>query len=231
MQKSSRIKALVRVCCMKLFIDSADVEKIRKCAETGLVDGITTNPTLIMKAGMGHKEAILEIAKIVKGPVSVEGVGETAEQMVKDARTFAKWAPNVVAKVPMTEEGMKAVKVLAKEGIRTNVTLVFSATQALLAAKAGASYVSPFVGRLDDNSENGMALIESIVKIFRNYGFKAEVLVASVRHPMHVVQAAEIGADICTLPPEIFEKLFRHHLTDRGIAQFLEDYRKAQGKR
>lgn len=212
---------------MKIFIDTADVEKIRKAAETGLVDGVTTNPSLIMKAGKDHKETVQEIAKIVKGPISVEGNGETAEEMVKDARTFSKWAPNVVAKIPMTAEGLKAVRILSKEGVPTNVTLIFSATQAMLAAKAGATYVSPFVGRLDDNSENGMELISQIVEIFSNYGFKTQMIVASVRHPGHVVESALLGAHIVTLPPDVFDKLFRHVLTDKGIAQFAEDYKKA----
>ena len=209
---------------MKLFLDTADVDMIKKLAATGLVDGITTNPTLIMKSGREHKSAIVEICKIVKGPVSVEGIGETAEQLVKDAREFAKWAPNVVAKVPMTSEGLKAVKVLEKEGIHCNVTLIFSPTQALLAAKAGASYVSPFVGRLDDISERGMGLVEDIMDIYDNYGFKTEVIVASVRNPMHVVKSAQIGAHIATLPPDIFEKLFKHPMTDKGIEQFSKDY-------
>ena len=209
---------------MKLFLDTADVDMVKKLAATGLVDGITTNPTLIMKAGRDHKTVIVEICKLVKGPVSVEGIGETAEQLVKDAREFAKWAPNVVAKVPMTAEGLKAVRVLEKEGIHCNVTLIFSPSQALLAAKAGASYVSPFVGRLDDISERGMGLVEDILDIYENYGFKTEVIVASVRTPMHVVQSAKMGAHIATIPPEIFEKMFRHPMTDKGIEQFGKDY-------
>ncbi len=213
---------------MKIFLDTADVDKIRSLAETGLVDGITTNPTLIMKAGREHKQAIQEICKIIKGPVSVEGIGETAEEMVKDARVFAKWAPSVVAKVPMTAEGLKAVRVLEKEGIPCNVTLVFSPAQALLAAKAGASYASPFVGRLDDVSERGMHLVEEILQIYELYGFKTQVIVASVRSPMHVTQAAKMGAHIATVPPEIFGKLFSHPLTDKGIQQFVEDYKKAE---
>ncbi len=212
---------------MKIFLDTADVEKIRALAATGLVDGITTNPTLIMKAGREHKSAIVEICKIVKGPVSVEGIGTTADELVKDAREFSKLAPNVVAKVPMTAEGLKAVRILEKEGIHTNVTLVFSAGQALMVAKAGASYCSPFVGRLDDISEDGMALVAEIVQIYAQYGFKTQVLVASVRHPEHVIEAAKLGAHIATVPPDVFEKLFKHPLTDKGIRQFDEDYRKA----
>lgn len=212
---------------MKIFLDTADAALIRKAAESGLVDGVTTNPTLIMKSGRDHKEAILEIAKSVKGPVSVEGVGETCEQLVKDARVFAKWAPNVVAKIPMTKEGLKAVRILSSEGIKCNVTLVFSPAQALLAAKAGAEYVSPFVGRLDDVKEDGMLVIESIVKIFKNYGITTQVLVASVRSTRHAIRAAEIGADACTMPPAIFDAMFMHPLTDKGIAIFQDDFKKA----
>jgi transaldolase len=213
---------------MKFFLDSANVAKISRAAEFGLCDGVTTNPTIIMREGRELKSVIMEIAKIVKGPISVEGVGETAEQMVKDAREFAKWAPNVVAKIPMTEEGMKAVRILEKEGIHTNVTLVFSPAQALVAAKAGASYVSPFVGRLDDISEDGMHMVEDTLQIFKNYGYKTEVIVASVRSTKHVIDAAKIGAHIATLPPDVFDKLFRHQLTDKGIALFIEDFKKAK---
>jgi transaldolase len=215
---------------MKLFLDTADVEQIKKGAKTNLVDGITTNPTLIMKSGRVQEEAIKEICKIISGPVSVEGIGETAEEMVADGKKFAKWAPNIVVKVPMTAEGLRAVKELSKIGIKTNVTLVFSANQALLAAKAGATYVSPFVGRLDDVKEDGMALIADIMEIFENYGFKTEVIVASVRNTGHVLKAAKIGAHICTIPPKVFEEMFRHPLTDKGIMLFLEDYKKAAKK-
>ncbi|MFA5108194.1 MAG: fructose-6-phosphate aldolase [Candidatus Micrarchaeia archaeon] len=212
---------------MKIFLDTAEVSKIKELYTTGLVDGITTNPTLIMKSGRKQEEAIKDICKIVKGPISVEGIGESAEQMVKDGREFAKWAPNIVVKVPMTAEGLKAVKEFSKAGIKTNVTLVFSANQALLAAKAGATYVSPFVGRLDDISKDGMALVEEIMQIYKNYGFKTEVIVASVRNTQHVLKAAMIGANICTLPPKVFEEMFKHQLTDKGIMLFLEDYKKA----
>jgi len=215
---------------MKFFMDSANVEKIKAAVEMGMCDGVTTNPTIIMKEGNEHKQAILDIAKVMKGPLSVEGVGETAEQMVREGEEFAKWAPNVVVKLPMTAEGLKAVRALEKKGIKTNVTLVFSPSQALLAAKAGASYVSPFVGRLDDISENGIEIIGDIVQIFRNYNYKTEIIVASVRHPVHVVQAAKMGAHIATIPPDVFEKLLRHPLTDRGIAQFAEDHKKTQKK-
>ena len=215
---------------MKIFLDTADVDKIRRFAATGLVDGITTNPTLILKGGRKQKDAILEICRLIDGPVSVEGVGETAEQMVKDGEEFASWAKNVIVKVPMTEEGLKAVRMLAKKGIKTNVTLVFSVNQALLAAKAGAAFVSPFVGRLDDICQDRMALISQIVKVYRNYGFKTSVLVASVRSEKHVVQAAEAGADVATIPPEILEKMYRHPLTDKGIGKFLADWNAANAK-
>ena len=213
---------------MKFFLDTANAEKIKNAVELGMCDGATTNPTIIMKEGKEHKTAIQEIAKIMKGPLSVEGIGQSAEEMVKEGEEFAKWAPNVVVKVPMTAEGLKAVRTLEKKGIRTNVTLVFSASQALLAAKAGASYVSPFVGRLDDISEDGMALIQDIVQIYKNYGYKTEIIVASVRHPIHVVEAAKAGAHIATIPSDVFEKLFKHPLTDKGIAQFLEDHKKSR---
>lgn len=215
---------------MKIFLDTADVEKIRRFAASGLVDGITTNPTLILKGGRKQKDAIMEICKLIEGPVSVEGVGETAEQMVKDGVEFASWAANAVVKVPMTEEGLKAVRMLAKKGIKTNVTLVFSVNQALLVAKAGAAFVSPFVGRLDDIGEDGMALVREIMLVYKNYGFRTEVIVASVRSEKHVVQSAEAGAHIATIPPEILEKMFRHQLTDKGIDKFLADWNAAQAK-
>ncbi|MDD2655377.1 MAG: fructose-6-phosphate aldolase [Candidatus ainarchaeum sp.] len=214
---------------MKFFLDTADVGKIRAAVEMGMCDGVTTNPTIIMKSGRGQKEVVQEIAAIVPGPVSVEGISEDADGMVREGAEFSKWAKNIVVKVPMTKEGLKAVKILEKKGIRTNVTLVFSANQALLAAKAGASYVSPFVGRLDDISEDGMQLIYDIMEVFCNYEFKTEVIVASVRDPVHVLDAAKAGAHVATVPPDVFEKLFRHPLTDKGIAQFKEDY--AKGKR
>jgi transaldolase len=213
---------------MKIFLDTAEVEKIRRFAAIGMVDGVTTNPTLILKAGRKQKEAIQEICKIVEGPVSAEGVEEKAEGMVKDGEEFASWAKNVVVKVPMTEEGIKAVRMLSKKGIRTNVTLVFSPAQALLVAKAGAYIVSPFLGRLDDVGEDGMDLIRQIVCIYRNYGYKTQVLAASIRSPLHVVQSALAGADIATVPPEVLEKMFRHGFTDAGIKKFYEDYSAAK---
>lgn len=213
---------------MKFFLDTADVGKIKAAVEMGMCDGVTTNPTIIMKSGRAQREVVQEIAALVPGPVSVEGISEDADGMVKEGTEFSKWAKNVVVKVPMTKEGLKAVRILEKKGIRTNVTLVFSANQALLAAKAGASYVSPFVGRLDDISEDGMQLIADIMEILTNYEFKTEVIVASVRDPVHVVDAARIGAHVATIPPDVFEKLFKHPLTDKGIAQFKEDYAKSK---
>jgi transaldolase len=213
---------------MKFFIDTADVEAIRKAVELGMCDGVTTNPTLIMKSGKDQKAVIKEIAKIVKGPISAEGISETADGMVKEGEEFSKWAPNIVVKIPMTKEGMKAVRRLSAQGIDTNVTLIFSASQALLAAKAGATYVSPFVGRLDDISENGMQLIADIMDIFKAYDYKTQVIVASIRHPLHVVDSAMLGAHIATMPAEVFEKMFKHPLTDKGIAQFKEDYAKTK---
>ena len=216
---------------MKIFLDTADVDKIRRFAALGMVDGITTNPTIILKSGRKQKEVISEICKIVGGPVSVEGVSENAEGMVKDGEEFASWAANVVVKVPMTEEGIRAVRILSKKGIKTNVTLVFSAAQALLVAKAGATFVSPFMGRLDDVSEDGVELIEKIVAIYKNYGFSTEVLAASVRSPLHVAQCAMVGADIATVPPDVLEKCFSHGFTDAGIKKFYEDWNAAKAKK
>lgn len=213
---------------MKFFLDTADVEKIKAAVELNVCDGVTTNPTIIMKSGRSQKEVVQEITALVSGPVSVEGVGETAAEMVKEGTEFSKWAKNIVVKVPMTKEGLKAVRQLEKKGIKTNVTLVFSASQALLAAKAGASYVSPFIGRLDDVSEDGMLLIHQIMEIFCAYEFKTEVIVASVRNPLHIVESARMGAHIATIPPDVFEKLFKHPLTDKGIAQFKEDHAKSK---
>ena len=213
---------------MKIFLDTAEADKIKRFAASGMVDGITTNPTLILKSGRKQKDAIMEICKIVDGPVSVEGVEEKAEGMAKDGEEFASWAKNVVVKVPMTEEGLKAVRMLSKKGIKTNVTLVFSAAQALLVAKAGATFVSPFLGRLDDVGEEGMDLIEQIVAIYKNYGFKTQVLAASIRSPLHVVQAALAGADIATVPPDVLEKMHKHGFTDAGIKKFYEDYEAAK---
>lgn len=211
---------------MKIFLDSAIVDEIKAAAATGVIDGVTTNPTLIKKSGRDFKEVINEICEILPdGAVSAEVSSEDATEMITEARNYASWKPNIVIKIPMTSEGIKAVKVLSMEGVRTNVTLIFSANQALLAAKAGATFVSPFVGRLDDTGEDGMNLIADIVQIFANYEFKTEIIVASVRHPIHVHQAAMIGAHIATVPFKVFEQLFKHPLTDLGIAQFLKDLR------
>jgi transaldolase len=212
---------------MKFFLDTADVAKIKEAVEMGMCDGVTTNPTIILKSGRNQKEVVQEIAAIVPGPVSVEGIGESTEDITKEGTEFANWAKNIVVKVPMTKEGLKAVRILEKKKIKTNVTLVFSVSQALLAAKAGASYVSPFIGRLDDISQDGMELVWEIIETYSNYEFKTEVIVASVRDPVHVVEAARAGAHIATIPPDVFEKLFKHPLTDKGIAQFKEDYVKS----
>jgi len=213
---------------MKIFLDSAEAEKIKRFASSGLVDGVTTNPTLILRSGRKQKDAIMEICKLVDGPISVEGISDDAEGIVKEGTEFAAWHKNVVVKVPMTEEGLKAVRLLAKKGIKCNVTLVFSSSQALLAAKAGAAYVSPFVGRLDDAGEKGIALIAEIMAIYKMYGFRTQVISASIRSCEHVVQSALAGADIATIPPEIIEKMFVHKLTDAGIKKFKEDFEAAK---
>lgn len=216
---------------MQLFIDSAEINDVRRAAETSLCDGVTTNPSLAAKAGKDYNEVLKEICSIIKGPVSAETVSPDADGMVKEGIAFSKIAKNIVVKVPMTVEGMKACQQLTKKGIRVNVTLVFSANQALLAAKSGAFFVSPFVGRLDDIGEVGMDLIKEIKLIYDNYKFKTQILVASVRNPIHVLDAAKIGADIATMPYSVFEQLFRHTLTDVGIKKFLEDWEKVPKKR
>jgi transaldolase len=213
---------------MKIFLDTADAEKIRKYAEMGMADGVTTNPTLILRSGRRQEEVTREICALVAGPVSAEGAEEKAEGMVKEGEIFASWAKNVVVKVPMTQEGLKAVRILSKKGIKTNVTLVFTPAQALLAAKAGATFVSPFVGRLDDIGEDGMAIIPRIMQIFRNYGYKTQVIVASVRSVAHVVRAAEAGADIATVPANVMDEMFLHKLTDAGIEKFKKDWEAAK---
>ncbi|HEU4382571.1 MAG TPA: fructose-6-phosphate aldolase [Anaeromyxobacteraceae bacterium] len=211
---------------MQFFIDTADVGEIKKALEMGLCDGVTTNPSLVAKTGRAFDDVLKEIVSIVRGPVSAEVTAVEAEGMLKEARHYAKFADNVVVKIPLILQGLKAVKTLTAEGIRTNVTLCFSPTQALLAAKAGATYVSPFVGRLDDISEEGMALIGQILEIYRNYEFSTQVLVASVRNPMHVVQAARMGADVVTVPFAVLEQLAKHPLTDIGLKKFLADWEK-----
>jgi transaldolase len=213
---------------MQIFLDTANIEAIKKYSSWGIVDGITTNPTLIAKEGVAFEKRIKDIAKIVNGPISAETTKNMATEMVEEGRKYAKWHRNIYVKVPMTSEGLKAVKIFKKEGIKTNVTLVFSAGQALLAAKAGADFISPFIGRLDDISEDGMFLIAELVDIFKNYNFKSKILVASVRHPRHVIEAAKLGADICTIPPEVLEKLISHPLTDNGIEKFLSDWNKVK---
>ncbi|HIH16576.1 MAG TPA: fructose-6-phosphate aldolase [Candidatus Diapherotrites archaeon] len=211
---------------MKIFLDTANVEQIRKAVEWGILDGVTTNPTLIAKEGRDFRQVIQEICSICKGDISAEVVSTDAAGMIKEGLEYSKYAKNVVIKCPMTAEGLKATKALADKGIKVNVTLVFSANQALLAAKAGATYVSPFVGRLDDAGQDGMELVGEICQIFRNYGFKTQVLAASIRHPMHVVQAAKLGAHVATLPFEVLEKMLRHPLTDKGLKAFLDDWEK-----
>ena len=213
---------------MKFFLDTADMADIKKYAAWGMVDGVTTNPSIIAKEGVNLEERIKEIAEVVDGPISAEVVSEDAEGMIEEGRAIAKWHPNVYVKVPMTSEGLKAVNVFSAEGIHTNVTLVFSVSQAAMAAKAGATLVSPFVGRLDDISEDGMQLIGDIVHIYRTYGYDTQVLAASIRHPKHVVDSMMLGADIATMPPSIFDKLVKHPLTDKGLAAFLEDWEKVK---
>ncbi len=211
---------------MKFFIDTANIEEIKKGLALGMVDGVTTNPSLVAKEPRPFLEILKEICELVEGPVSAEVISLDAEGMVAEARELVKIADNIVIKIPMIEEGLKAVKILTAEGIKTNVTLIFSASQVLLAAKAGATYVSPFVGRLDDISINGQDLIADIMTILRNYGFATEVIVASVRSPMHVVESALLGADIATIPYKVIAQLAKHPLTDLGMQQFLADWEK-----
>ena len=211
---------------MKFFIDTANIEEIKKGVEMGMVDGVTTNPSLVAKENKPFEEILAEICKLVDGPVSAEVVSLEADGMVTEARELAKMSENIVIKIPMIVEGLKAVKRLTAEGIKTNVTLVFSAAQALLAAKAGATFVSPFVGRLDDIGVQGMDLIGDIVNIYDNYGYQSEVIVASVRSPQHVLDSALIGADIATIPYKVIEQLAKHPLTDIGVKQFLADWEK-----
>ncbi len=211
---------------MKIFIDSADINEIRAANSMGLVDGVTTNPSLIAKTGRDFKSAVKDIVAEIKGPISLEVISTKAEEMFEEAKKLADIASNVVVKIPLTIEGLKATQLCFKNEIKTNVTLCFSASQALLAAKAGATYVSPFIGRLDDISHDGMDLIDQVVTIYRNYSYTTEVIVASVRHPMHVRDAALIGADICTIPYKVIEQLVKHPLTDSGIAAFMKDWAK-----
>lgn len=215
---------------MKFFIDTADVNEIRKAHAMGCVDGVTTNPSLLAKVGRPLEETIKEICSIVDGPVSAECVSLEAPELIKEGQQLAKIHKNVVIKIPMGVEGMKAVKALTAEGIKTNVTLCFSANQALLCAKAGATYVSPFVGRLDDISQDGMGLIRDICLIYKNYDFKTQVLVASIRHPIHLLESAKIGAHVATIPFNVIQQLSQHALTDIGIKKFLADWEKVPKK-
>lgn len=216
---------------MKFFVDTASPTEIKKAYEMGIIDGVTTNPTLISKENRDFLSLIKEINEIIQGlPVNLEVVSTTSEGMIEEAKRLSEIGDNVVVKIPMTLEGLKAIKTLGKEGVKTNTTLVFSPTQALLAAKAGASYVSPFIGRLDDISQGGMDLVDQIMTIFRNYHFATQVIVASIRHPIHVVEAALHGADIATIPYKVIEQLVKHPLTDIGIEKFLEDWRKIPKK-
>jgi transaldolase len=211
---------------MKFFIDSADLGEIKKALDLGLCDGVTTNPSLVAKTGRKFDEVLKEIVALKPGPISAEVTSVESAGMLREAERYAAFGEAVVVKIPLIVEGLKAVKVLTAKGIKTNVTLCFSPVQALLAAKAGATYVSPFVGRLDDVSEDGMAMVEQIIEIYSNYGFKTQVLVASVRHPIHVLQAARMGADVATVPYKVIEQLAQHPLTDRGLKQFLADWEK-----
>ncbi|MCD6384315.1 fructose-6-phosphate aldolase [Candidatus Sumerlaeota bacterium] len=211
---------------MKFFLDTAKVEEIKKAKAMGILDGVTTNPTLVAKTGRKFDEVVKEIIELVDGPISLEVISTKTEGMIKEAQELAKLSPNVVIKIPLIPDGLVAVRQLKELGIRTNVTLCFTATQALLAAKAGASYVSPFIGRLDDISSFGMNIVSDIKTIFNNYGYETEIIVASIRHPIHVLDAALIGADIATIPYSVFEKLVKHPLTDIGIERFLADWEK-----
>jgi len=215
---------------MKFFIDTANVGEIRKAWDVGVIDGVTTNPSLVSKENRDPVELLKEICSIVDGPVSAEAVSTRTEEMVREAQTLSKIHGNIVVKIPMTEDGLKAVKKLSGMGIKTNVTLIFSSGQALLAAKAGATYVSPFVGRLDDISHTGLDLVEDMIQIFENYMFGTEIIVASIRNPLHVINAAKIGAHIATIPYSVITQLIKHPLTDIGIEKFLKDWEKVPGR-
>ncbi len=211
---------------MKFFIDTANIDEIKEAAALGVLDGVTTNPSLVSKEGKDFRKLLDEILKIVDGPVSAEVISTDYDGIIREGRDLAKIHKNIVVKIPLIKEGLKACKTLTSEGIKVNVTLCFSPNQAILAAKAGATYVSPFVGRLDDISTSGMDLISQIVQIYRNYNYKTQVLVASVRHPLHVVESALIGADVCTIPFDVIKKMFNHPLTDIGLEKFLSDWKK-----
>lgn len=213
---------------MKIFIDTANIEEIRTANEWGVIDGVTTNPTLVAKEGKDFKALINEILGIVDGPISVEVISTDSEGMVKEALDMSKWSENIVVKIPMIPEGLKAVKTLNESGVKTNVTLVFSVNQAILAAKAGATYVSPFIGRLDDIGHDGMQIIRDMVLIYKLYDFKTEIIVASIRHPLHVIESAKTGAHAATIPFGVIEKMLKHPLTDIGLEKFLKDWGKVK---
>ena len=213
---------------MKIFLDSANLESIKMYNDMGVLDGVTTNPSLLSKEKGDPRKVMNEIVRIVKGPVNLEVIATDYEVMIEEAHRLKKYGENVVVKIPMIPTGLRAVKRLAQEGISTNVTLIFSSNQAILAAKSGASYVSPFIGRLDDNGQDGMSIVREITQIFANYKFETEILVASIRHPIHVIEAGKCGADIVTLPPEILQKMLTHPLTDRGLNGFLSDWNKVK---
>lgn len=211
---------------MQIFIDTADIEEIRDAAAMGVIDGVTTNPSLVAKTGRPFKDVLVDICELVDGPISAEVIATDYEGMMGEARDLAAMHENIVVKIPLIAEGLKAVRTLSEEGIRTNVTLCFSATQGLLAAKAGATYISPFIGRVDDISGSGMELVEQLVTLYRNYGMETQVLAASIRHPVHVVQASMIGADVATIPHKVIHQLLKHPLTDIGLERFLADAKK-----
>ncbi|QTA37662.1 fructose-6-phosphate aldolase [Thermosipho ferrireducens] len=216
---------------MKIFLDTANIDQIKQGVEWGVIDGVTTNPTLVSKENRPFEETIKQICELVQGPVSAEVISLDWKGMVEEARKLSQIDEHVVVKIPMTPEGIKAVKILSSEGIKTNVTLVFSVNQALLAAKAGATYVSPFIGRIDDIGNDGLKMLEEIVVVYNNYAFETEIIAASIRHPMHVAEAAMIGVDVATVPFNVLEKLFKHPLTDIGIERFLKDWEKYRAGR
>ncbi len=213
---------------MKLFIDTANLDEIREISSWGVLDGVTTNPTILSREKMDYRALIDAILKLVDGPISVEAVNEKAEKIIEEAKMLSKISENIVVKIPITPDGLAATKVLSKEGVKINMTLVFSVNQSILAVKAGATYASPFLGRLDDIGSDGMTLLSDIVTVYQNYGFKTQIIAASIRSPQHVVDAALIGADVCTIPYKVFTQMVRHPLTDKGIERFLNDWKKVK---